>query len=387
MRKIIFINALLFTAVLIGQTKPPKGHELLTKLTCKTCHGCEVPTKQDPCLTPCPRNQMVTVHQSADKTVNVVKLDELSKKYLHVVFPHRAHAQMSEMSGGCMTCHHYNTSGPIQPCKNCHQAQRNRADISKPDLEAAYHRQCINCHREWSHENSCVSCHALRTKDSAVHVTTAKNSESINHPKIEEPAKVIYKTTSSKGKLVTFYHDEHFNLFGISCIKCHQQENCTECHDKQKTSMPQRQANVPIEIHKPAAQHHKPCFSCHSEDKCTVCHSNKPEGPFDHSERAGWALNKFHKVLACSQCHGTSGRFTRLDNKCESCHNNFAAGKFDHSITGLKLDENHKDADCVDCHLERNFSNPPSCKNCHDDKSYPKNKPGKEVKVSLKKEK
>lgn len=384
MKKLILLNIILFSFVILSQGKLPKNHTLSSKLTCKTCHECEVPTKKDPCLIACPRNQMVTVYQSADKTVNVVTLDELSKKYMPVVFSHRAHAQMSEMSGGCVICHHYNTSGPIQPCKNCHQAERKREDISKPDLEAAYHRQCINCHREWSHQNDCTSCHALKSGNTAVQKVDTKKAGFKDHPKLETPKKVVYETLDRKGKYVTFYHDEHLNLFGATCINCHQQENCTQCHDKGKATLTQKFYNAPIKIHKTADQHHKPCFSCHSDDKCTVCHSNKPEGPFNHAERTGWALNRFHESLSCTKCHGTSYKFAKLDNKCESCHKNFAAGKFDHSVTGLKLDENHKDADCTDCHKEKNFSATPTCTNCHDDKSYPKNKPGKEVRVSLK---
>ncbi len=382
MKKLLLLNILLFTISILGQSKLPKEHRLSTKLTCKTCHACEVPTRKDPCLVACPRNKMVTVYQSADKTVNVVTLGELSKKYMPVVFYHRAHAQMSEMSGGCATCHHYNTSGPIQPCKNCHQAERKRDDISKPDLEAAYHRQCINCHREWSHENSCTSCHELKTGNAAARQLVSKD-----HPKLKVPEKVVYETLSRKGKYVTFYHDEHIKLFGASCISCHQNENCTKCHDKGKPTLTQQLYDSPIKIHKSADQHHKPCFSCHSEDKCSVCHLNKPEGPFNHAERTGWALNKFHQKLSCSECHGNSNKFVKLDNKCESCHKDFAAGKFDHSLTGLKLDENHKDLDCVECHKEKNFSNPPACDNCHDDKSFPKNKPGKEVLISLKRKK
>jgi DnaJ-class molecular chaperone len=95
----------------------------------------------------------------------------------------------------------------------------------------------------------------------------------------------------------------------------------------------------------------------------------------------GWPLNKFHDHLECSKCHGYKNEFVKLNNKCESCHPNFEPGKFDHSITGLELDENHKEASCTDCHQTKDFSNP-TCTNCHDDKSYPKDKPGKFVKVT-----
>ncbi|MHB8580255.1 MAG: cytochrome c3 family protein, partial [Ignavibacteriaceae bacterium] len=105
-------------------------------------------------------------------------------------------------------------------------------------------------------------------------------------------------------------------------------------------------------------------------------HKQNVSGPFNHEIRTGWALNRFHAKLSCTKCHGTSYKFTKLDNKCVSCHKDWKAGMFKHEITGLKLDKNHTDADCGDCHINKDFSKPPSCSNCHEDKSFPKDKPG-----------
>ncbi len=381
MKKIIFIIAIFSTAC-FSQKQISKNHAS-ANLNCKTCHSCEVPTRKDPCLKPCPRASMVTVYESAEKTRNVVSLDELSKKYNPVIFQHRIHAQMSEMSGGCATCHHYNTSGPIQPCKNCHLINRKRDDISKPDLEAAYHRQCIGCHREWSHSNSCVSCHSLKnSSQTEKEIKLAKALEAKTHPKLVEPKKIIFATKYNEGKLVTFYHDEHISLFGAKCIDCHQQQNCSMCHDKDAVkALSQQNENTPVNIRKDKAEHHKPCFSCHQKDNCNLCHKQKAAAPFNHETRTGWALNIFHAKLSCIKCHGTSYKFDKLDNNCISCHKDWKVGTFNHQITGLKLDENHIEVDCGDCHKDKNFSKPPVCSNCHDDKSFPKDKPGKLVKL------
>ncbi len=381
MKKIIFIIAIFSTAI-YSQKQIKKNHPV-TNLTCKTCHSCEVPTRKDPCLKPCPRASMVTVYEPAEKTRNVVSLNELSKKYNPVIFQHRIHAQMSEMSGGCATCHHYNTSGPIQPCKNCHLINRKRDDISKPDLEAAYHRQCISCHREWSHSNSCLSCHSLKNSPQIQsEVTLSKTLESKTHPKLVEPKKIIFATKYNEGKLVTFYHEEHINLFGAKCIDCHQQQNCSMCHDKDKIkTYTQQNENLPVNIQRNKAEHHKPCFSCHQKDNCNLCHKQKAAASFNHETRTGWALNSFHEKLSCDKCHGTSYKFEKLDNNCISCHKDWKVGTFNHQITGLKLDENHAEVDCGDCHKDKAFSKPPICSNCHDDKSFPKDKPGKLVKL------
>ena len=380
---IIFSLFGLLSAVSFGQNKMNENHSL-TGLTCKTCHSCDVPTKQDPCLNPCPRADMITVNQTPEQAPEVEVLKELSKKYTPVVFPHRMHAQMAEMSGGCKTCHHYNTIGPIQPCINCHQTSRKRSDIGKPDLEAAYHQQCINCHREWSHTIDCTSCHALK-KASGENIVTSKVKMMTGktHPVLKEPVKLVYETDYSKGKIVTFYHDEHIKRFGINCTSCHQNNNCTKCHDKNKITQIQNLSNgQPIKIKKSKEEHHKPCFTCHQNDDCSSCHKDKISDPFNHFEVTGWALNRFHQKIACEKCHGKSKKFVKLNNECTSCHKNFKQGKFNHNVTGLKLDENHSELDCQDCHQEKTFAHP-VCTNCHDDKSFPKNKPGTIVKISL----
>ena len=62
MKKII----LLFTIVpflLYAQTNVSKNHAS-QNLTCSTCHSCEIPTKENPCLKPCPRESMIKIDQT-----------------------------------------------------------------------------------------------------------------------------------------------------------------------------------------------------------------------------------------------------------------------------------------------------------------------------------
>jgi Class III cytochrome C family len=368
--KIIICGILIFSSFVSAQTK----NHSLQNINCKTCHTCDVPTKQNPCLVECPRSEMVTVHQPAEKGPDVIKIDKLADKYLPVTFSHKVHAQMSNMSGGCANCHHYNTAGPILACSDCHSAERKREDISKPDLQAAFHRQCIDCHKEWSHSTDCNSCHLQ--KGSTV---TKKETKGKDHPKVNEPEKIIYATNYNKGKIVTFFHNEHTTLFGADCVSCHQNDNCTRCHDTKNVKT--ASSNIPEKISKSGTQHHQPCFKCHANDECSKCHLDKPMGPFNHKINTGWALNRFHEKLECTKCHGSGNQFTKLNNSCISCHKNFAAGSFKHETIGLKLDEIHTELDCGDCHSENNFGNKPDCSGCHDDKSYPKDKPGNIIKI------
>lgn len=385
MKAIICSILVLFISVNTeSQTRLPKNHSAQS-LTCKTCHSCDVPTKKDPCLIPCPRNEMITVYQTAGDAPAVITIRTLEKDYFPVVFSHKMHAQMSQMSGGCAGCHHYNTAVPIRKCKNCHESNRKRDDISKPDLKGALHRQCLECHREWSHSTNCKSCHAQKSdyagkkNKNILPVLSAKD-----HPVVPEPTKIVYKTTYDKGKLVTFFHDDHTNKFKLNCTSCHQQENCNRCHDQKKGPLVKQILPGEImQVYKPKNEQHKPCFNCHKADACINCHLDKPVNKFDHASAAGWELNKFHEKLDCRKCHGQGNRFTKLNNECAGCHTNFTAGKFDHKTTGLQLSENHLAADCTDCHQDKTYSKP-VCVNCHDDKNYPKDKPGKMVKISEK---
>ena len=192
--------------------------------------------------------------------------------------------------------------------------------------------------------------------------------------------KIIYQTDCKEGKLVTFFHDQHINIFGLDCISCHKNENCISCHDPAKVKNgKQHNFDKPIMVNISETERHQRCFGCHENDKCSLCHKNSEMKPFDHSLRTGWALNKNHLKLECTACHTKDKGFTKLENECVSCHRNWNSETFDHKVTGLMLDEIHIEFDCSDCHLDRDFSRRPSCGNCHDDKNFPNNKPGKLV--------
>ena len=200
---------------------------------------------------------------------------------------------------------------------------------------------------------------------------------------METPDKIVFNTNYNKGKLVTFYHEDHIKLFNIDCLNCHKNENCIKCHDVQKTSIKRiMDKNNTISAANKLEIKHKICSSCHKKADCSKCHSGEQKEPFNHFVSAGWKLNKFHIKLACTKCHGISGEFKKLNTRCVSCHNDFKPGKFDHRITDIVLDETHKEASCEDCHVNKNFGSAPTCTNCHDDKSFPKNVPGNYLKTS-----
>ncbi len=124
MKKTLTILLFLVLAFSINaQQSPGKDHSRLN-ISCKTCHTCDVPTINNPCLVICPREKIMTVYQKPEQTPELIVIDQVTDRYGPVYFSHKIHAQMSNMGGGCETCHHHNTSGPILQCNNCHSSLR-----------------------------------------------------------------------------------------------------------------------------------------------------------------------------------------------------------------------------------------------------------------------
>lgn len=383
----LFLSCVL-GAVLLTQTAPAQESKWnkhtppkRLDITCQTCHDCAAPTKTDPCLSACPRARILPGFHSPESGPDVIVMDQMSKEYGPVVFSHRIHGEMSEMSGGCYGCHHYNsTAMTILSCKECHPANRARENLSMPDLKGAYHRQCMDCHRQWSKSTECTGCHLKRdTKQSKDEALQKAKLAGKKHPQVPLPKRVVYETRSQRGSFVTFFHNDHAERFGLKCADCHRGETCVRCHEKKAGETAAAAKDKTVKSTKSVEELHAACFTCHASDKCESCHVAAPMQAFDHGRSAGWPLNRFHSPLACGKCHGEKKRYTKLSTECSSCHTGWTTKGFKHEITGLRLDETHRELDCESCHLEKNFAVTPSCAGCHDDKTYPGQRPGKLV--------
>lgn len=326
---------------------------------CLECHTCDTPSTVNPCLLPCPRFAAVettTVHTLPESPDTVV-LDLLTDLYQAVQFNHRLHANMAQMGDDCATCHHYSPPGQIPPCRECHSSTRSEVNLEQPSLKGAYHRHCLSCHREWSHETKCVVCHLpISGRAMAPNGFDSTDIMGVSHPVITEPDKRVYQTPYQEGPVVTFYHSEHVDLFGLRCVDCHREESCGRCHDITK---PARYVKTDEEIH-------ATCNNCHREDECAKCHSTKELPAFSH-EITGWPMSRYHRQLDCRACHPTGRRIARLNNDCNNCHRGWNSGNFDHAVTGLVLDEMHRELDCSDCHPGGRLGAKPGCDDCHDD--------------------
>ncbi|RKZ19977.1 hypothetical protein DRQ50_00910 [bacterium] len=337
------------------------------KSACAQCHACPEPTPADPCLVHCPRHGAHFYGEhGADEGPDVVIIDQLANLFQPVVFAHKLHAGMSKMGGGCTLCHHYSeTTGEIPPCRSCHEVKREEADLRMPALKGAYHRQCMNCHRDWSHENACGFCHDENvdgTPGDAAHDPT--DIVGVPHPKIEATATYNYETSYEDGPIVTFHHTDHVELFGQQCVDCHRGDSCASCHDTEQ--QPTDQLN-----------HLTTCCTCHTERDCMFCHATEPKPPFEHGRSTGWNLSTYHSDLACVACHDDPSSFRTPQTRCTSCHIHWEVGSFDHSVTSVILDDDHVDLDCDSCHLDMEFGVAPVCDDCHDEHMFPERIPGR----------
>lgn len=360
---------LLLTGAMLGasaQNTMPPGVE--TGGDCSTCHSTDHPGLDD--LIPtrkCVRARSREKLDEADAAApDVVLMDQLSDIYVPVVFPHGLHAQMGGMGDGCGTCHHHGESGKIVACRTCHNGGTSTENLSQPGLKGAYHRQCLGCHREWSHDTACVFCHAKRSAGAAM--AQYKDPTDITgrlHPNVSVPEKKVYPTPElDAGLMVTFYHKDHIELFNRKCVDCHKKENCGRCHD-----ITQQQPHV-------RQDPHEDCAQCHdTSDDCARCHMDHEMPPFDHGKRTPFMLKAFHRDVACRKCH-VEDTFAMERKKCDDCHSPgwFPTG-FDHAETGLALNEAHRDTDCTGCH-PNGLGTAPDCSVCHEDKRFPQDSPG-----------
>jgi hypothetical protein len=112
-----------------------------------------------------------------DKIPQDITIDALQEQYEKVVFPHRKiittllgyieGSKVATLMHGtrylvCQGCHHQ-TPGSAQPplCGSCHSKQFNEKNLYMPRLLAAYHLQCMGCHKEMGIKNlsGCTDCH------------------------------------------------------------------------------------------------------------------------------------------------------------------------------------------------------------------------------------
>lgn len=330
--------------------------------SCVTCHTCDTPSVEAPCLQPCPTKgeRASTFPAFKGEVPEVVILDILSNHYEGVKFNHAGHASMSVIGKGCVTCHHYGPEDKILSCSACHGITPDVEHLNQPGLRGAYHRQCLGCHRDWSHENACNNCHVPVGSPQKPSIQDPTDIVGAAHPPITTVPTYAYETPEAEDTVVTFHHVDHAQVFGLQCASCHVEESCRNCHDVGGATTTQRLRDDP----------HQDCVKCHlqqTEDDCTFCHTEDARPRFDHTVRSGFDLTRWHAEKSCTSCHEAPTVFAGLDPACVSCHaTDWQPEGFDHAATGFVFDEEHQEIECMGCHDE-GLGLRPRCDACHDE--------------------
>ena len=147
--------------------------------------------------------------QGAAADPGSMELDALAKLYEPVSFDHDMHVALVEddcarchhhtlamgnVNGTCARCHADSGMAEAIACRDCHAANRfgaeylrelesdkNRFHLDKPGLKAAYHLNCLGCHREWGAPTGCQDCHALTEEGEAFYRTGEQAPASSGH--------------------------------------------------------------------------------------------------------------------------------------------------------------------------------------------------------------
>ncbi|MGW8181058.1 MAG: cytochrome c3 family protein, partial [bacterium] len=155
----------------------------LATSTCKKCHNGPTPEEAPPgkiqpgdfeaLLPPVSMTDLTFAEKEIPKEIEI-KL--LSQEYELVRFPHWKiieklkactkdsnlamyfHAQQDTL---CLGCHHKSERGTKPAlCSSCHSRPSITEGMYMPRLQAAYHLQCISCHKQMKvGPTGCVDCH------------------------------------------------------------------------------------------------------------------------------------------------------------------------------------------------------------------------------------
>lgn len=294
----------------------------------------------------------------------------------------------------CADCHadiHRGQNGAN--CQSCHTVQGWKVSIDAirehlnrfPLVGAHAVAQCEDCHKGAASgqfqglSTDCYSCHS-----------TEYQTKVINHVALGFPTtcNLCHSMDSWFGAKFDHAKFTGFALTGmhatLDCIACHANgqfqgtpANCYSCHtaDYNGTTNPNHvQAGFPRD--------------------CGVCHTTSTwnSATFDHATYAHYPLTGAHATLQCTQCH-VNGQYSGTPTACSSCHindyngttnpNHKAAGfptdcsichstsgwspaTFDHSTTGFPLTGAHATLQCVQCHVNNNYTGQSAqCSSCH----------------------
>lgn len=269
----------------------------------------------------------------------------------------------NEFGSDCTKCHtvntfqrtravtafnHENTSFPLRGmhrnvgCRDCHAGSYNLP---------VEHQSCSDCHADF-HENQfaveniapdCATCHTVQGFSPSTYTIEAHNQTSfpLEGAHMATPCVVCHQ---SEGEW-------NFRMEASSCTSCHEnvhqnvlaerfvsENNCVRCHALttwDDVTFKHNLTNFELE-------------GKHNKVECRACHFFELENGSTRQQFTGLSV-------ACENCHDDIhfDQFRENNvNDCERCHSseNWLAEKFNHNESRFKLDGEHLDLDCVQCH-------------------------------------
>jgi len=308
------------------------------------------------------------------------------------------------LSQNCLSCHEDYHQGKLSSkCAECHNfnSWKNATgfDHSKtkfPLLGKHRNVKCLDCHKfeilngkKFQRFNglqfsNCTACH-----------------EDVHKNKFGQDCKRCHTEESFffNKSMKTFNHDKtDFKLIGE-----HRQVDCKECHKSGKMTDPIKHDQCQ-DCHK---DYHKDEFKHRDGTKpdCNQCHTNDGFTPSSftierHNKK--FKLEGAHLATSCAACHKKEGAWTfrKMGKRCVDCHKNEHEGQiedkfmpdkdcsichnvfnwkkitFDHDKTGYKLEGEHANTACSECHYGKNEKGvrtqqfkglTKECSSCHKD--------------------
>lgn len=301
--------------------------------------------------------------RSARLKTKVFDLEEIKRPYLildnpiikkrndlygPVRFMHKKHAMV--VNNDCKRCHHFRPEDPkareITPCSSCHQESFKKDYPERVGLKAAFHLQCINCHRNMRKgpTSNCTACHSKNVPDHTKMVKLKKNST-----QKEVTAECLRCHESTSLNILRSAHGKNFeDKREIDCLACHDSSG--------KYKQGEKNVNYGLLIKNIGHPTRKNCGNCHFKDKKKdISHANL--NPHLASSNKNLDVHMGGMDFSCQSCHKTKNH-RKVSEKvsCDDCHMKkpHSGGMVSHH---LNMHSDH--VACNTCHSPTSFNKIP----------------------------
>jgi len=277
--------------------------------------------------------------------------------------PGPLNAQAGEAIGG-VTSH-----ADIGDCKTCHSApwdvltMADRCTLCHIDV-AVDMRMAASLHGSINHKNpnlKCGHCHPdHRGPDAPLTIATGAD---FPHEELGYSLRGHQQLVTGEAFKCSDCHVQSLSTFNsLDCQTCHQQIDlvftqahtinygidCLACHDGvDRFGKAFSHEAFPFRLNGKHAQ--VSCVSCHTNARGVIDFASAPQD--------------------CFSCHGQNdAHLGRFGTDCGACHSPEAwePAKFDHNLAAFKLEGEHAEASCEECHQNNVYKGTPSdCYSCH----------------------